>query len=120
MGQLQFTSDEDDVAIAVISRDGEFLPLKDSCSCRGAVESWLGYLLTAIGDTLKEALATALSTYEDGNRESWIFENAAQVALTGTQIWWAAEVSAALQRVTQGHEIALKQYHKKQVNKALY
>lgn len=116
VGQLQFADDEDDTANAVISRDGEVLPLKDPCSCSGAVESWLGRLLSAIGATLKEALATALSTYEDGNRESWIFENAAQIALTGTQIWWAAEVSAALQRVRQGHEIALKQYHKKQVS----
>lgn len=116
VGQLRFPQNNDDTADAVISRDGEIVPLKDPCSCRGPVESWLGRLLNAIGATLKEALATALSTYEDGNRESWIFENAAQVALTGTQIWWAAEVSAALQRVRQGHEIALKQYHKKQVS----
>ncbi|KAF8787223.1 Dynein beta chain like protein [Argiope bruennichi] len=113
--QLIFESEESDVAVAVISRDGEVLKLKENCPCSGAVELWLDNLLTIVRHTLKEDLSTALGSYEDGNREAWIFENIAQVALTGTQIWWTAEVSAALQRVRQGHETALKQYNKKQM-----
>ncbi|GIY65793.1 dynein beta chain, ciliary [Caerostris extrusa] len=92
VAQLVFESEDTDTAVAVISRDGEVLKLKEPCPCTGRSRS-----------------------YEDGNRESWIFENIAQVALTGTQIWWTAEVSAALQRVRQGHETALKQYNKKQM-----
>ncbi|GFQ87879.1 dynein beta chain, ciliary [Trichonephila clavata] len=115
VAQLIFESDTHDTAMSVISRDGEVLKLKESCSCTGAVETWLDRLLTVVRHTLKEDLSSALGSYEDGNRESWIFENIAQVALTGTQIWWTAEVSAALQRVRQGHETALKQYNKKQM-----
>ncbi|KAG8180011.1 hypothetical protein JTE90_020966 [Oedothorax gibbosus] len=115
VAQLVFEGEADDTAVAVISRDGEELKLRQKCVCNGAVESWLARLLDGVRRTLAEDLATALSSYEDGNRESWIFENIAQVALTGTQIWWTAEVSAALQRVRQGHETALKQYNKKQM-----
>ncbi|XP_042895579.2 dynein beta chain, ciliary [Parasteatoda tepidariorum] len=115
VSQLVFESDADEKAIAVISRDGEHLKLKEPCLCTGAVETWLDRLLNCIRSTLKEDLSLAISSYEDGGRESWIFENIAQVALTGTQIWWTAEVSAALQRVRQGHETALKQYNKKQM-----
>ncbi|XP_054720541.1 dynein axonemal heavy chain 11-like [Uloborus diversus] len=114
VAKLRFDG-ESDVATGIISRDGESLDLKDPCHCTGPVENWLNALLSAIRYTLKEYLSVALGTYEDGHREQWIFENAAQVALTGTQIWWAAEVSAALQRVRQGHETALKQYNKKQM-----
>ncbi|GIY35616.1 dynein beta chain, ciliary [Caerostris darwini] len=115
VAQLVFESEDTDTAVAVISRDGEVLKLKEPCPCTGAVESWLDRLLGVVRHTLKEDLSSALGSYEDGNRESWIFENIAQVALTGTQIWWTAEVSAALQRVRQGHETALKQYNKKQM-----
>ncbi|GFU22121.1 dynein beta chain, ciliary [Trichonephila clavipes] len=115
VAQLIFESEANDTAMSVISRDGEVLKLKETCSCTGAVETWLDRLLTVVRHTLKEDLSSALGSYEDGNRESWIFENIAQVALTGTQIWWTAEVSAALQRVRQGHETALKQYNKKQM-----
>lgn len=38
-----------------------------------------------------------------------------QVALTGSQIWWAMDVGIAFERVEEGFETALKDYNKKQV-----
>lgn len=39
-----------------------------------------------------------------------------QVALTGSQIWWATDVGIAFERVEEGFETALKDYNRKQVN----
>lgn len=38
-----------------------------------------------------------------------------QVGLTGSQVWWATDVSIAFERVEEGFETALKDYNKKQV-----
>ena len=39
-----------------------------------------------------------------------------QVGLTGSQVWWATDVSIAFERVEEGFETALKDYNKKQVS----
>jgi dynein heavy chain len=36
--------------------------------------------------------------------------------LTGSQIWWTAEVNMAFAKLEEGFENALKDYYKKQVN----
>lgn len=38
-----------------------------------------------------------------------------QVALTGTQIYWTVEVTAAFARLEEGYENALRDYYRKQV-----
>lgn len=38
-----------------------------------------------------------------------------QVSLTGTQIWWTVEVSAAFVRLEEGYDTALRDYYRKQV-----
>ena len=38
-----------------------------------------------------------------------------QVALAGSQVWWATEVNLAFNRLEEGYENALKDYYKKQV-----
>lgn len=42
-----------------------------------------------------------------------------QVALTGSQVWWAMDVAIAFERVEEGFETALKDYNKKQVTRKL-
>jgi dynein heavy chain len=39
----------------------------------------------------------------------------AQVALTGSQIWWTVEVCAAFAKLEEGYENALKDFYRKQV-----
>ena len=57
----------------------------------------------------------AVSSYDGKPREEWIFDYPAQVALCGTQIWWAVEVQIAFLQLEEGYENALKDYQKKQV-----
>lgn len=57
----------------------------------------------------------AVKSYEDKPRKFWIFDYPAQTALCGIQIWWTAETNDALAQLELGHEIALKEYNKKQV-----
>lgn len=60
-------------------------------------------------------LSEAVSVYEDRPREQWIFDFPAQVALTGSQIWWNNDMELVFKRLEEGFESALKDYNKKQV-----
>jgi hypothetical protein len=41
-----------------------------------------------------------------------VFDNAAQVTLVGTQVWWATEVGIAFGKLEEGFETAMKVYYK--------
>lgn len=60
-------------------------------------------------------MTEAIAVYEEKAREHWIFDYPAQVALTGSQIWWTTDVGIAFNRLEEGFETALKDYNKKQV-----
>lgn len=61
-------------------------------------------------------LSEAVSAYEDRPREQWILDFPAQVALTGSQIWWSNDMELVFKRLEEGFESALKDYNKKQVH----
>ena len=65
--------------------------------------------------TILKEMSEAVSAYEEKPRDQWIFDYPAQVALTGTQMWWTSEVNIAFNRLEEGYENALKDYNKKQV-----
>lgn len=65
--------------------------------------------------TLRNILNHAVKAYDDKPRESWIFDYPAQLALVGTQIWWAVEVEISFSKIEEGYENAMKEYQKKQV-----
>lgn len=66
-------------------------------------------------ETVRQAIAEALVAYEEKARELWLLDFPAQVALTGSQIWWTTDVGIAFSRLEEGYETALKDFHKKQV-----
>lgn len=66
-------------------------------------------------ETVRYHLTEAVSTYEEKPRDQWIMDNQAQVALTGSQIWWTVEVCAAFAKLEEGYENALKDFYRKQV-----
>jgi len=43
--------------------------------------------------TVRHEIQEAVVSYEEKARDQWLFECPAQVALTGSQIWWSVEVS---------------------------
>ena len=60
-------------------------------------------------------MAESVGSYEEKPRDQWLFDYPAQVALTGTQMWWTSEVNISFNRLEEGYENALKDYNKKQV-----
>lgn len=66
-------------------------------------------------ETVRCHLAEAVAGYEDRPREQWVLDYPAQVALTGSQIWWTTDLGIVFERLEEGFETALKDYHKKQV-----
>jgi len=97
------------------SLDGEWCVFNQPVDCSGRVEEWLNSVLTGMVDTVRNNIAAALVTYEEKKRDLWVFDNAAQVTLVGTQVWWATEVNLAFGRLEEGFETAMKDYNKKQV-----
>ncbi|KAL2088081.1 hypothetical protein ACEWY4_016909 [Coilia grayii] len=108
---------EEEVAVAVgmYSREREYVPFSQPCVCKGQAESWLNALEGSMRRTVRQEIMEAVAAYEDKPRDQWLLDFPAQVALTGSQIWWATDVGIAFERVEEGFETALKDYNKKQV-----
>uniref|UniRef100_A0A8C6T213 Dynein heavy chain n=1 Tax=Neogobius melanostomus TaxID=47308 RepID=A0A8C6T213_9GOBI len=65
--------------------------------------------------SVRAHLSEAVGTYEDKPREQWILDLPAQVALTGSQIWWSNDMELVFRRLEEGFESSLKDYNKKQI-----
>ncbi|XP_063612420.1 dynein beta chain, ciliary-like, partial [Penaeus indicus] len=115
---LKFAEGEDSAAttaVGMTAKDGEFVPFCNSTNCVGPVEKWLMSVLQVMRATVRARLTDAVAAYEDRPREQWVDDYPAQVALTGTQIYWTVEVTAAFARLEEGYENALRDYYRKQV-----
>ncbi|XP_054000578.1 dynein beta chain, ciliary-like [Hylaeus anthracinus] len=104
------------IAITMIAKDGEHMPIHGSCDCSGKVENWLNNVTDAMKRTVRNLISHAVATYEEKPREQWIFDHAAQPALCGSQIWWTTEVNMAFMRLEEGFENAFKDYQRKQIH----
>ncbi|BET02170.1 Dynein, axonemal heavy chain [Nesidiocoris tenuis] len=103
------------MAIGFWAKDGEYVATTGLCDCGGQVEKWLNNVTTIMRRTLRNILNHAVKAYDDKPRESWIFDYPAQLALVGTQIWWAVEVEISFSKIEEGYENAMKEYQKKQI-----
>lgn len=107
-------------ANAMVSLDGEVVEFRDangpsSCLCEGRVEIWLMDVLIQMQESLRWQCKDAFVAYEEKPRSEWVFDNAAQVTLIGTQVWWATEVNQAFAKLEEGYENAMKDYIKKHI-----
>ncbi|XP_064397591.1 dynein beta chain, ciliary-like isoform X3 [Halichondria panicea] len=120
MSSLKFTEDASGVstkeAVGMYSKDGEYVEFDANCQCDGQVEVWLNSLLDTMMSTIRHEMTEAVVSYEEKPRDQWLFDPPAQVALTGTQIWWTTEVNLSFTRLEEGYENALKDYYRKQVS----
>ncbi|XP_048056692.1 dynein axonemal heavy chain 11 isoform X1 [Megalobrama amblycephala] len=123
LADLSFKEDDDGatdakttVALGMYSREGEYVPFSQPCVCEGQAECWLNTLEKAMRSTVRQEISEAVAAYEDKPRDQWLFDYPAQVALTGSQIWWAIDVGIAFERVEEGFETALKDYNRKQIS----
>ncbi|GCB63828.1 hypothetical protein scyTo_0014683 [Scyliorhinus torazame] len=78
-------------------------------------ECWLRNLEETMQTTVQQEIMEAVAAYEEKSRDQWLFDYPAQVALTGTHIWWTTDVGIAFERLEEGFETALKDYSKKQI-----
>ncbi|KAJ8415860.1 hypothetical protein AAFF_G00404170 [Aldrovandia affinis] len=106
---------ESNVAVGMYSKEREYVPFQTRCNCTGPVEAWLNGVEDAMRETVRGQVAEAVAVYEDRPREQWVLEYPAQVALTGSQIWWTTDLGIVFERLEEGFETALKDYHKKQI-----
>ncbi|CAF0886754.1 unnamed protein product, partial [Adineta ricciae] len=102
-------------AIAMYSKESEKVDFRDPCDLSGQVEVWLNRLLDKMRETVRYWLAEAINAYEDKPRELWVQDYPAQIALTGSQVFWTMEVNSAFARIEEGYENGLKDYYKKAV-----
>jgi len=116
MAKLKSDKSKEKVALAMTAKDGEDIDFPAPCDLSGQVEVWLNRLLDMQCRTILHWLTEAVQAYEEKSREQWILDFPAQIALTGSQIWWTTEVNMAFAKLEEGFENALKDYYKKQVS----
>lgn len=116
LAKMKLDENKAKTALGMIAKDGEQVAFPAACDLSGQVEVWLNRLLEMQCRTVLHWLAEAVQAYEEKPREQWILDFPGQVALTGSQIWWTTEVNIAFAKLEEGHENALKDYYKKQVN----
>ncbi|XP_068613056.1 dynein axonemal heavy chain 11 [Brachionichthys hirsutus] len=120
MSDLEFAKndqmDNPKVALGMYSKEREYVPFQTECRCLGPVETWLAFLERSMKECIRGHLSEAVSVYEDRPREQWILDFPAQVALTGSQVWWSNDMELVFRRLQEGFESALKDYNKKQIS----
>ncbi|XP_034084207.1 dynein heavy chain 11, axonemal [Gymnodraco acuticeps] len=120
MANLEFAKNEHldnpKRAVGMYSKEREYVPFQTECCCNGPVEAWLSSLEESMRECVRGHLSEAVSAYEDRPREQWILDFPAQVALTGSQIWWSNDMELVFKRLEEGFESALKDYNKKQIS----
>ncbi|MED6234546.1 hypothetical protein ATANTOWER_026276 [Ataeniobius toweri] len=120
MSDLEFNTSEalhnPKHALGMYSKEREYVHFQTDCFCYGPVEEWLTRLEESMRKCIRGHLSEAVSVYEDRPRDQWILEFPAQVALTGSQIWWSNDMELVFRRLEEGYELALKDYNKKQVS----
>uniref|UniRef100_UPI00398F1A35 dynein axonemal heavy chain 11 n=1 Tax=Pristiophorus japonicus TaxID=55135 RepID=UPI00398F1A35 len=119
LADLKFENNGEDgdscKAVGMYSREGEYVQLSPPCFCEGQAECWLRHLEETMRTMVQQEIMEAVAAYEEKPRDQWLFDYPAQVALTGTQIWWTTDVGITFERLEEGFETALKDYNKKQI-----
>uniref|UniRef100_A0AAV2MDL9 AAA+ ATPase domain-containing protein n=1 Tax=Knipowitschia caucasica TaxID=637954 RepID=A0AAV2MDL9_KNICA len=108
--------DNPKLALGMYSKEREFVPFPTECVCCGPVEVWLSSVERSMRGSVRAQLSEAVATYEDKAREQWVLDLPAQVALTGSQVWWSNDMQLVFKRLEEGFESSLKDYNKKQVS----
>ncbi|CAH8499452.1 unnamed protein product [Schistosoma intercalatum] len=89
-------------ALSMFSLDGEEVPFKNKVRLDGPVESWLGDIEEQMYKTLKDMLRDCRIALKKAanKRDKFIKEWPGQLCITSSQIQWTADVTRALQLVS--------------------
>ncbi|OAF67572.1 hypothetical protein A3Q56_04705 [Intoshia linei] len=78
--------------LAMISPEGERVPMTKGLKARGNVEEWLCKVEDSMFASLRKLTISSLADYEKKPRLEWVKGHAAQVVLTVSQIIWANNI----------------------------
>eukprot|EP01135_Chromosphaera_perkinsii_P001002 Nk52_evm16s156 gene=Nk52_evmTU16s156 len=99
INSLKFGSSEN-IAIdilAMVSREGEIVPLTKNLKARGSIEAWLSATATSMAHSIRKLIKTCLMDYSKKELSEWIKSHFGQGILTVAHIVWTHDVSVALE-----------------------
>ncbi|XP_027145030.1 dynein heavy chain 8, axonemal isoform X2 [Larimichthys crocea] len=107
VNEAEFHQKEYDKILAVISQEGEKLPLDKPVIAQGAVELWLGELLIQQQASLHSVIKSSDLEIndEDFNLLNFLNDFQAQVGLLGIQMLWTRDAEEALQNAEYDKDI---------------
>jgi dynein heavy chain len=92
---------------AMISSEGERVPLGVNLKARGSVEVWLGLLEADMVKTLRRRLKAATVAYDDMDRTEWVLDMRGQMVMTGSQIHWCRQCESAISAPNSNERLSL-------------
>ncbi|KAM8728478.1 dynein axonemal heavy chain 8-like [Acanthopagrus schlegelii] len=108
VNEAEFHATDYDKILAVISQEGEELPLNSPVMAQGPVELWLKELLLQQQASLHSVIKASdieISDEEDFDLLSFLNKFQAQVGLLGIQMLWTRDAEEALQNAEDDREI---------------
>ncbi|KAL3320549.1 Dynein heavy chain 8, axonemal [Cichlidogyrus casuarinus] len=96
-----------DKITALVSQEGETVPLMSSVMAQGNVELWLGELLSGMRNSIHSIIKSAFFALNDASFKLIDFENAfpAQIGLLGIQLLWTRDAQEALNQARYDKKI---------------
>ncbi|CAH1180440.1 unnamed protein product [Phaedon cochleariae] len=98
--------------IAMISPEGERVPLGKGLKARGNVEDWLGKVEESMFLSLRRLMKQSLNHYMQHARTEWVVCHANQIILAVSQIMWARGVHAIMDCNTGNKYKKLQEFEK--------
>ncbi|XP_067862341.1 dynein axonemal heavy chain 10 [Heptranchias perlo] len=112
--KFQEGNDNETLAAAMVSAEGEVMEFRQPIPAEGRVEDWMTAVLVEMRKTNRLITKEAIFRYcESMTRNDWMLIYEGMVVLAATQIWWTWEVEDVFQRVKKGDKQAMKNYAKK-------
>ncbi|XP_076377925.1 dynein heavy chain at 16F [Megalopta genalis] len=83
--------------VAMLSPEGERVPLGTGLKARGNVEDWLARVEEAMFSTLRRRMKQGIKDYEAKGRQQFLSLHPSQIVLTVSQIFWTLNIDMILE-----------------------
>ncbi|NXE97067.1 DYH10 protein, partial [Menura novaehollandiae] len=116
IASLRFQDGDNDekIATAMISAEGEVMEFRQAVPAVGRVENWMTSVLQEMRRTNRRLTKEAIFRYcEDRSRVDWMLLFQGMMVLAANQVWWTWEVEDVFRKVKKGEKQAMKLYAKK-------
>ncbi|XP_072367150.1 dynein axonemal heavy chain 10 isoform X2 [Scyliorhinus torazame] len=112
--RFQVGNENETLATAMISAEGEVMEFRQATTAEGRVEDWMTTVLAEMRKTNRLITKESIFRYcETMTRNDWMLAYEGMVVLAATQVWWTWEVEDVFQRVKKGDKQAMKNNAKK-------